>query len=216
LAKPYRSLGFRLKVADYNPTTTVIPIGTINVVNCSDLMPLIVAERPENTAIEIQFDAPDGTSYVTAPSVNIQLTSAITGAIKVSLRLAGTDKLSPQMLPSLQVVAGSIAATGDYVSRAFPDGTDTKIRFIVDVNLPSTSGFTAQIETAEPNGVPTWSAPVLETSTPLGDGWEERQYMIDHISAINTRLKCTLTGGPGARPLVQNIRGVAVPSTTGN
>jgi Domain of unknown function (DUF4815) len=216
LPKPGRSLGFRLKVADYSPTTITIPVGTVTVANCSDLMPLIVSERPENTAIEVQFVAPDGTTYVTAPAANIQLSTAITGDIQVSLLLTGTDKLSPQMLPDLQVVAGSIAATGDYVSRAWPDGSDTKIRFIVDVYLPSTATFQAFIETAEPNGVPTWTVPTLDTSTPIGDGWETREYSVDHITATNTRVRCVLGGGPGARPNVQNIRGVAVPSTTGD
>ncbi|KRR21711.1 DUF4815 domain-containing protein [Bradyrhizobium retamae] len=215
LPKPGRSLTFRLRVAKYAPATRTIEVGEVTVTNCSDLMPLLVAERPENTAIEVEFEAPNGAKYVTGPAVNIQLPSAITGTLKVRLRMIGTAALSPLMVPYIQVVAGSIQSEGDYVSRAFEAGTDSKIRVILDVYLPSTSTLTAQVQTSEAAGLPVWSAVTLEKATPLGDGWEERQYMIDHVNSNISRAKVVITGGPAARSNVRNIRCVAVQSTTG-
>jgi hypothetical protein len=215
LPKPGRSLTFRLRVAKYAPATRTIEVGEVTVTNCSDLMPLLVAERPENTAIEVEFEAPNGTKYVTGPAVNIQLPSAITGTLKVRLRMIGTAALSPLMVPYIQVVAGSIQSEGDYVSRAFEAGTDSKIRVILDVYLPSTSTFTAQVQTGVAGGSPVWSNVTLEKATPLGDGWEERQYMIDHVNSAISRAKVKITGGPAARSNARNIRCVAVKSTTG-
>jgi hypothetical protein len=214
LAKPGRSMTFRLRCARYTPTRT-IEVGTIDVVNCSDLMPLLVSERPEGTAIEIEFEAPNGAKYVTAPSVNVQLPAAITGTLKVRIRLTGTTVLSPLMLPYIQVVAGAIQSNGDYISRAFEAGTDSKVRLICDVYLPSTSTFEAKVQTAVNAGLPVWSAVTLEKATPLGDGWEERQYMLDHVNLTTTRAYMKITGGPAARSNVRNIRCLAVKSTTG-
>jgi len=219
LPKPGRSLTFRLRGARFTPTTRTIEVGDLAVVNCSDLMPLLVAERPENTAIEVEFEAPNGAKYITGPSVNIQLPSAITGTLKVRLRLTGSATLAPQMLPYIQVVAGAIQSEGDYVSRAFDAGADSKVRLILDVYLPSTASFAANIQTAVGgDGLPVWSAVnalTLEKATPLGDGWEERQYMLDHVNSPITRAKIKITGGPAARSNVRNIRCVAVKSTTG-
>jgi hypothetical protein len=218
LPKPGRSLTFRLRVAKYAPTTRLIEVGEVDVVNCSELMPLLVMERPEKTAIEIEFEAPNGAKYITGPSINIQLPQYITGKLKVRLRITGTVALAPQMLPYLQVVAGSIQSEGDYVSRAMEAGTDSKVRLILDTYLPSTATFSAAIQTGVSNGLPVWSganALTLEKATPLGDGWEERQYMLDHVSTPLVRAKVKITGGPGARSNVRNIRVVAVKSTTG-
>jgi hypothetical protein len=216
--KPGRSLGFRLRVAKFDPAIRTVEVGTINVTNCSDLMPLLVAERPEGTAIEVEFEAPNGAKYVTAPAVNVQLPSTITGDVKVRLRLIGTASLSPLMLPHLQIVAGAIAASGDYISRAFDAGTDSKIRLVLDVYLPSTATFEAKIQTGINAGLPVWSganALTLERATPLGDGWEERQYMLDHVNSAISRAYVKITGGPAARSNVRKIRAFAVKSTTG-
>ncbi|WP_316169387.1 DUF4815 domain-containing protein [Bradyrhizobium sp. SZCCHNRI1058] len=218
LPKPGRSLGFRLRCAKYAPAARSIEVGTVDVVNCSDLMPLIAAERPEGTAIEIEFEAPDGAKYVTAPAVNIQLPVSITGTLKVRMRITGTSSLSALMLPFLQVVAGSIQPNGDYITRAFEAGTDSKIRLILDVYLPGNSTFEAKIQTGVSAGLPVWSAAnalTLEKATPLGDGWEERQYMLDHVSISASRAYVKLGGGPAARSNARNIRAVAVKSTTG-
>ncbi|WP_315743097.1 DUF4815 domain-containing protein [Bradyrhizobium sp. SZCCHNR1075] len=218
LPKPGRSLGFRLRCAKYAPVTRTIEVGTIDVVNCSDLMPLIAAERPEGTAIEVEFEAPDGAKYITAPAVNVSLPVSITGTLKVRMRITGTSSLSALMLPFLQVVAGSIQPTGDYITRAFEAGADSKIRLILDVYLPSTSTFEAGIQTGVNAGLPVWSAAnalTLEKATPLGGGWEERQYMLDHVSISASRAYVKIGGGPAARANVRNIRAVAINSTTG-
>lgn len=215
LPKPGRSLTFRLRCAKYTETVRTIEVGSIDVVNCSDLLPLVESERPEGTAVEIEFETPNGQKYVTAPWVNVQLPSAITGEVKVRLRLIGTRTLSPLLMPYIQIVAGAIQPEGDYVSRAFEAGTDAKVRVIVDVNLPSTATLSCLVQTGVNAGAPVWSAATLERATPLGDGWEERQYMIDHVNIDRTRCKLVQTGGPAARPRCRSIRGMAVPSTTG-
>ncbi|WP_047308781.1 DUF4815 domain-containing protein [Rhodopseudomonas palustris] len=215
LPKPGRSLTFRLRCAKFAPASRLIEAGTVSVVNATDLMPLVVLERPEGTAVEFEFEAPDGTKYITGPAVNVQLPNAITGDVKVRLRLTGTAALSPLMMPYIQVVAGAIQSEGDYVTRAFEAGTDSKMRLIVDVYLPSTSTFVAKMQTGDIAGEPVWSDPVLERAIPLGDGWEERQYMIDHVDIAVSRAKVILGGGPAARPNARNVRAVAVQSTTG-
>jgi len=217
LPKPGRSLAFRLRVAKFDTAVRTIEVGEIDVVDCSDLLPLLVFERPENTAIEVEFEAPNGDKYVTGPSVDVQLPTAITGKVMVRMRLTGSSTLSPLVLPYMQVVAGSIQPEGDYVTRAFEAGQDSKVRVIVDCYLPSTSSLAVQVQAAIADGLPVWSdPPVLEQATPLGDGWVERQYMLDHVHLDISRARLALKGGPGARPSIRNVRCVAVASTTGD
>ncbi|WP_445215896.1 DUF4815 domain-containing protein [Bradyrhizobium sp. Pa8] len=218
LPKPGRSLGFRLRCAKFTQAVKTIEVGDLPVVNCSDLMPLLAAERPEGTAIEVEFEAPNGAKYVTAPAVNVSLPQAITGTLKVRLRVTGKTSLWPVMLPYVQVVAGAIQADGDYITRAFEAGTDSKVRLILDVYLPGTATFEAKIQTGVNAGLPVWSASnalTLEKATPLGDGWEERQYMLDHVNLSVSRAYVKISGGPAARSNARNIRAVAVKSTTG-
>ncbi|MHC2347311.1 hypothetical protein [Bradyrhizobium barranii] len=115
-------------------------------------------------------------------------------------------------------MAGAIQATGDYITRAFEAGTDSKVRLILDVYLPGNATFEAKIQTGVNAGLPVWSASnalTLEKATPLGDGWEERQYMLDHVNLAVSRAYVKIGGGPAARSNARNIRAVAVKSTTG-
>jgi hypothetical protein len=215
LAKPGRSLTFRLRAPRYTQTVRTIDVGTIAVDSATDLLPLINAVMPEGTAVEVEFESPDGTKYVTGPKVGVQMPVSVTGNMIVRLRIIGTATLSPVLEPWLQVVVGAVQPQGDYVSRAFTCGDDAKVRLIVDAYLPSTASFACMVQTAVNAGNPVWTAMTLEHATSLGDGWEERQYMLDHVSIAETRVKTILTGGPGARACFKSMRAVAVPSTTG-
>lgn len=213
LAKPGRSLCFRLLGASYAQLSKTIELGTVAVAAATDLLPLLIAERPAGTSIEVEFETAAGAKYITGPNVNIELPASVTGNVAVRLRLKGTATLSPLLRPWLQAVIGALQSSGDYASRAFACGTDTRLRAIVDVYTPSTSTLTVSAQTGVSSGNPVWTPMTLEASTPLGDGWEERQYVLDSVSIAESRIRLVLAGGPAARPQVRNLRGIAVPMT---
>lgn len=213
LPKPGRSLTFRLHGATYPVTSKVIEVGTVPVAAATDLLPLLIADIPAGTAVEVEFEAPDGTRYRTGIARTISLPTAITGDVKLRLHLRGTATLSPIVRPFLQFVAGALQPTGRYITRAFAAGPDSRVRAILDVHLPSTSSIAVSAQTGEAAGLPTSTAMTLERATPLGDSWEERQYVLDNVDRTETRITVDLAGGPAARLRARNVRAVAVPMT---
>jgi hypothetical protein len=55
-----------------------------------------------------------------------------------------------------------------------------------------------------------WIAAPVNATDILDDGWIEREYRLASITAVQGRIRVTLTGGPAARPSVQDLRAVAI------
>lgn len=210
---PKRSLCFRLRGAKYAPATKTITLPNVAVASATDLLPLLLSERPEGTEIEVQLVAPNGDVYPTGPNVNVALPASITGNVTPKVKLTGTSKLSPILAPALQLVAGALQSPGNYVSRAFAAGADSRIVVIVDVYLPGTATIAVSAQTGTAGSDPTFTAMALDRATPLGDGWVENQYVLSPTSVVETRIKLELAGGPSARAFAKNLRAVVTPVT---
>jgi hypothetical protein len=216
LPHPARSLAFRLRAAKYAPLSRTVELGSIEVAAATDLLPLILSDRPEGTSIEVEFEDAGGGRYVTGPQGNIALPLSLTGSVAARMTLRGTAKLSPIVVPIVQLVEGRLQSPGDYVSRSFAVGDDARLVGIVEAHLPGTATIKVYYQDGvDGGGLPTWTEMAIDQATPLGEGWVEYQYAADPVTLAATRLKIELAGGPAARATARKLRGVAVPSTSG-
>jgi hypothetical protein len=200
---------FRLIAAKFtNPGfTKTVPLGSFNLVDASDLQVRAVVELP-SAECSVVFEIVRANSEVwrVLPFQVLQLTEFITETVQLRAVLTGTEKLSPTLFAPVWFVAGKIATSGSYVSRAFNLGSVVKLTSYMKAFLPAGSTLTAQYDVADDN----WQAlPTVATEVLALPGWVERKMEATGINAIQGRLKFTFTGGPAARPLFGDL-GAAV------
>jgi hypothetical protein len=205
--KPEYAMTFRAVARKYTRTIERIELGAIEVDKMSDLIPIILCDRPQGTEVEVEVTLPSGQRIVTAPGAAVSLTEYISGPVQVALTLRGSANLSPVVYREAQLITGSIAGKGDYVSRAFAAGTGTRATIFAEVTLPGDASIEAYIQTEETVNGPKWTkittAPVV---TPLGDGRAEYQWDVKTLNAAYTRIRFDWTGNPAARPKINNPR----------
>lgn len=199
-------LWFRLLGCRFTATSRTVPLGTLTAAQVSDLVGLFNAERPASeTRIGLRLIAADGRILTLSDGQPVNLTERLTGAVAVQLVLEGTDTRSPVVYPGIQTIFGVQADTATYVSRQFATGTSTKLRVVLDVILPGTSSVTVEAQAS--NG--SWVAVPANGGQQIGDGWEERVFLLSAFSTPNTRLRLTLSGSALYRPRVRRIRAIA-------
>ncbi|MBN9308800.1 MAG: DUF4815 domain-containing protein [Devosia sp.] len=204
-----RDLTFRVVAAKFtNPGfTKTVPLGSFNLVDASDLQVRAVVELP-SAACSVVFEIvrANGEIWRVLPFQVLQLTEYITETVQLRAVLKGTEKLSPVLYAPVWFVAGKIAASGTYVSRAFNLGSVVKLTSYMKAFLPAGATLTAQYDKADDN----WQAlPTVATEVLSFPGWVERKMEATGINAVQGRLKFTITGGPAARPLFGDL-GAAV------
>jgi hypothetical protein len=200
-------LTFRLVAAKFNPTTKTVDLGSHDIANVSDLLVRAGVQLPTaSTALRFEIERASGEVIKLDPDQVFEFTEYVTETVEFRAVLTGTEKVSPILFPGVLLILGEIRASGTYVSRAFPMGTAIRLAVIVNSKLPAGSTLKVEVDAADDD----WTELDLETSTPLDDGWIERQFEIDPFTAIEGRLRLTLTGGPGARPSLYDLRGVSI------
>lgn len=200
-------LTFRLVAAKFAPTTKTVDLGTHNIANVSDLLVRAAVELPTADAdLRFEIERPSGEIIRLNPDQVFEFTSYVTEAVQFRAILTGTEKISPTLYPGVMLVLGEIRTTGTYISRAFKMGTGIRLAVLVNTKLPQGSTLTVEVDAADDS----WQPVALDTSTPLNDGWIERQFEIDPYTAQEGRIRLTLTGGPGARPSLYDLRAVSI------
>lgn len=200
-------LTFRLVAAKFAPITKTVDLGTHNIANVSDLLIRAAVELPTADAdLRFEIERPSGEIIRLNPDQVFEFTSYVTEAVKFRAILTGTEKISPTLYPGVMLVLGEIRTTGTYVSRAFRMGTGIRLAALVNTKLPQGSTLTVEVDAADDN----WQPLALDTSTPLNDGWIERQFEVNSYTAQEGRVRLTLTGGPSARPSLYDLRAVSI------
>lgn len=200
-------LWFRVLGCRFTATSRTVPLGKLTAAQVSDLIGLFNAERPDvATNITLRVIAADGRVFSLSDGQPINLTDRLTGDVSLQLVLEGTDTRSPVVYPGIQAIFGVQTDTATYVSRQIATPSAAKIRVILDVVTPGTSSVTPEVLAAD--GV-TWLAVPLKSGTAIGDGWEERVFVLDPFAAAATRLRLTLKGSALNRPRVRRIRAIA-------
>lgn len=200
-----RDMAFRLLRASYAPTARTVALGTVAVVGATDLMLMSYAERPASvTSVDYTLTLPDASVLTVADGQPVQLPAAITGNVTVAARLSGSVDFSPVLTPGTQLVAGVIAATGTYVSRAVPAGAAVRIKVIYEGNIPS--GATVAVEYKGPDGGDAWAAVSVTGTSAADDGFIEFVHEITGVTEVTVQVRLTLTGTTAARPRVRDLR----------
>ena len=200
-------MAFRLLAASYTQSVREIDLGSVSLAGATDLLVLSMTDQPSADAgTEIELTMPDSSKVTASDGQVIRLPAATTGTVEVKAKLRANQGASATMAPGTQIVAGQVATTADYVTRAFDaDATGADVQIIFDAILPSGSGVLVYVAGVDAGD--TWQ-PVSQVGSakPLGDSKFEYSYRIDNVLEAKIRVKLVLSGTIAARPQVSNLR----------
>lgn len=200
-----RDMAFRILTANFTQTERIVPLGQAAVTNATDLMLMAFADRPANqTFVEYNLTLPDASVITVEDGQAVQLPAAITGNVQVSAKLQGTASFSPMLTPGTQLVAGTVAATADYVTRAIPGGASVTIKVIYEANVPSGASVVAQYKGDDAGDA--WTTIPSPTTRPADDGFVEFTHTVTGVNEALVRTKLVLNGTSAARPRVRDLR----------
>lgn len=200
-----RDLAFRLLSASYTATSRNVSLGNVAVTAATDLLLMSYAERPASgTTVDYLLTLPDSSVLTVSDGEPIQLPAPITGDVGVTARLGGSAQFSPVLFPGTQIVAGQVANTADYVTRAIPAGTNVTLKVIFEAVVPS--GATIQVFRKGPDVGDTWVEVNVLSNSPADDGFTEFIYQQTGITEQTLQIKLVLNGTAAARPRVRDLR----------
>lgn len=204
-----KDMAFRLLKANYTATDSLLPLGSLEVENISDVMLLGFSENPSSrTRVEYQLGIPNGASITVQQGQPVRLDQAVSGTMTLSARLVGEQEAAPVLWPGTQMVTGAVQTSADYISRAIPAGDNSTLKVIFDANLVgnSTVQVFCQASDAESSD---WTPVPYHGSQPIDENWNEFTHQLE-VSAPLLRVKLTLVGSTAFRPAVANLRVVTV------
>ncbi|POO54293.1 DUF4815 domain-containing protein [Agrobacterium rosae] len=191
------ALSFRLVAAKYTATTKTVNLGTINLVQCSDLQIRAAVDLPSaECSVVFEIQRPNGTIYRLSPFQVLQLTEYLTETVTLRAVLKGTEKLSPILFSPVEIIAGKIATEATYITRAMSLGAAVRLTSYLKTYMPSGSTFAMAFSIA---GQAWTNLPLKATAALAFPLWTEKTYEATNLTGDNVRLKITATGGPAAR-----------------
>lgn len=200
-----RDLAFRLLGAAFTETTKLLDLGTVAVVDATDLLVLGYAELPASlTTVEYLLGLPDGTEIVVTDGQVAKLPAAVTGTVTMKARLTGTADFAPVLFPGAQLIAGTQAAQADYVARAVPGGVGVTVKVIYEANLPSGSAVDVFYKGGDVGDA--WGDVPVDSVTAMDDGFFEFEHVVTGVTEAQVQTKLRLYGSPAARPRVRDLR----------
>lgn len=201
-------LTHRVVAARYTAIERVVTLGTVDLVDVSDLVIRATTELPtDETSIVFRLVRTSGEVIELAAGQTIAFDTYVTETVTIRAVLRGTATLSPILWPGVSVGLGRIRTSGTYVTKAFAaKAAPVTLRAIAAAYLPSGASLTAHYDGADDD----WTAlPLAETET-LDAGWTEPAYQATSITDATIRVRLTLAGGPAARPLVARPRAYTI------
>lgn len=192
------ALTFRLVAARYPVTSKTVDLGTVDLVDCSDMQFRAAMELPSaQTSIVFEVERTNGDIYRMLPYQVWQLDEFITETVQLRAVLTGTNELSPILYAPVEFIAGRIETTAVYISRAFSIEDAVRISAYLKVALPAGSAAFVDYDLADDNWI---NIPVTATEISPDPMWLERNYRQADLAADLMRVRIRLTGGPAARP----------------
>jgi hypothetical protein len=208
---PHQSedLTFALGAARFAPTTKRVPLGQVDLVDCTDLIIRAGVEVPTAACgVVFEIARPGGEILRMVADQVLELEERLTETVVVTAVLTGSETASPTLYPGVMLIAGSLRDTAIYVSRAFTVADAERIPVRLKALLPSGSDMTVELERGDGDWeeIPLRGTEILETG-----GWVDRSHEIDPLDpqpvwGVETRVRLTLTGGPAARPSLADLR----------
>lgn len=203
-----RDLTHRIVAARYTATERVVTLGTVDLVDVSDLVIRATIELPTSeTAVVFRVVRASGEVTEVAADQTIEFAEYITETVTIRAVLKGTATLSPILWPGVSVGLGRIRESGTYVTKAFSaKAAPATLRALAAAYLPAGSAMAAHYDAADDD----WSAMTLAETETLDAGWTEPAYETVGITDPTLRVRLTLTGGPAARPLIARPRAYTI------
>ncbi len=207
LLHPDSDIAMRINAAVFAPVTKTIDIGTFAAVAISDIVVRASVIQPEASTNVVFHVTLGGKTYKLLPDQTLELDAFYTGNVVVKAVLTGTARVSPILSRDVLVIFGKMKASGSYVGRLFTMGNPVRLDIVFSAWLPNG----ATVTVAADAGNDAWSNASLVGSMPIDNGFTELTYRINAHNAPNGgRLKLSLTGTPGARPAIADLRAFTV------
>jgi hypothetical protein len=103
-------------------------------------------------------------------------------------------------------LTGAISESAEYYTRSIPATGATKAVLVYDAVIPSGAAVTPRIRKDDES----WTALTADGTTQQGDGLVEYRFKTALSNVNEIKIKFILTGNSAARPVVRNIRLMAV------
>jgi len=202
-----KDMAFRLLEASFPETTRQIDMGETPVSGATDLVILAVDESPtSDTRVEYALTLPDGNTLTVAQGQPARLATPVTGPVKVTAKLVGTNRAAPLLWPGAQLLSGTIGEIAEYYSRSIPAFDAHKAVLIYDASIPSGAAVTPEIQVD--GGA--WQSLEQTGAVTQGNGIVEYRFESALADADLVKARLTLTGTSAARPFVGTIRFMAI------
>lgn len=210
--QPGACLTMQMLSAEYTEATRTVPVATVPVVDATDLAILAGIARPEAGArATFTLALDDGRSFTVDNAQRIELGAHYTGNVVISVNLARGPSLAPVIEQGTTLLVGSVSPTAVYITNAFNMAGGDRLNVTFDAHLPSGSGVAIDYQptTADPVAGAWLPVPYLDNSGATA-GFITITHEAAAVGAPAVRLRVTSTGTPAARPLVTNLRAVAL------
>ena len=199
---------FRLLGCRFTQQAKTVSLGRYTVTDLTDMLVLAGVERPA-AGTDVRFVATDaqGRTHTLSEDRGLRLSERLSGSLAVTAQLVGTEQASPMLYPGAQLVFGTLATEGVYLSRAIPAAATFTVSVTFEELTPGTSSVSVQAETGAPGSMRDLT---LSAGTEVGDGWVECTYRASGLVGVgadrNTRVRLALAGSAQHRPFVRNLR----------
>ncbi|UFW80025.1 DUF4815 domain-containing protein [Rhizobium sp. SU303] len=194
------ALTFRIMAAKFAVLTKTVELGSFDLVDCSDLQVRAAVELPSaGCSVVFEIERTNGTIYRLLPFQVLPLPEFITETVELRAVLTGTAKLSPILYAPVELVAGEIAESLTYVTRAFDLGAAVRITSYLKTFLP---GGAAISMTYSIDGAAFVALPLVDTDPLAYPLWTEKKFEATAVTGTLARLKIEATGGPDARLMI--------------
>lgn len=201
-------MAFELLAAEHTDTARTLELGMVTVKDATELMVQAGAVLPTAAAKAVfALQLKDGTNIEAAPGQPVQLASRYSGPVTVRARLAGDKLHAAQLLPGMQLVAGSVQTSGDYISPALGAGSGVALHVVAQTVMPAGSALAVQWQA---DGSTTWQDVPYLSASPQTAGVMELTYRASGITADRVRVRLILTGSHSARPQLTNLRAIVI------
>ena len=199
-----QDLTFRLLTPNFTAMRREIALAPVTVTNADHLLVLAAIERPlESVDAVFELTMPNGTKYTVRENQPLRLPESTSGTITWKAILTGTATASPSLYRDIQLIHGRSLPSCDYITRAIPATGGSKVRVHLTAFTPGSSNIALHMQV---DGSTTWTPIPFEDAVPIGEGWEDRRYKLDAISAELIRVRITLNGTAQQAPRVRNLQ----------
>ena len=203
-----RDLAFRLLEARYRDAAPhTLDMGGVSLSGATDVLLMGLSDIPTaQCRLEYDITLPDGSRQTVAEGQALTLAAPQSGTVAVRATLHGDASASPVLWPGCQLLAGRVGTSGTYCTRAVTARAATSASLIYDAVIPSGASVTPEIQLDGGD----WAALDNAGSTRGDDGAVEFRWRKSLSGAQLVRVRLTLRGTSQARPIVRNVRLLAV------